>query len=269
MVAILAAAVVAVTAEIVRNVIAGAAAISSSIIGILLLLGLLLVLAQLNAVRSSVDQLSRKAAFSIDYYKARNAREIRELHQAARRVIERAPPDAEIFAVNSYVEVFRESNDPAFADSQRDYLRSYEKRFDAFKRYHRLIQVNNGRTDDSKTSLGDRLAPAYLEHYRAMAGHAESNLEQKIKLWRAAALLPTSFVVVKNGNGGDIIWQMNHQDSRLGVPEAERMEGVFIVTDPDGLLVQNFIDWYIMLDASSTRTAIKTADLRTSDAAEQ
>lgn len=267
-VAIVAAAIVAVIAEIVRNTLAGAAAISSSVISILMLLALLLVFAQLEALRTSVDQLSRKAGFSINYYPARNKQEAGELHLAARRVIERAPSNAEIFAVNSYVEVFRESNDPAVADSQRDYLRSYKRQFHELAMYHRLIQVKNGQGGTDETNLGDRLAPAYLEHYRDMAEHAERNRDGKIKLERVAARLPTSFVVVRSGTGGEIIWQINHHDPGLGVPDAERMQGIFIVSDPDGLLVPNFVDWFMALDTEESRP-VKTAHLRTLDAGER
>lgn len=263
-VAIFAAAVVAVIAEIVRNIIAGAAAISTSIVSILMLLALLLVFAQLDSLRTSVDQLSRKAGFSITYYPAGDQQKVSELHQAAKRVIERAPDNAEIFAVNSYVEVFRESNDPTAEKIQRDYLRSYEARFKKLAKYHRLIQVKNGHSGEDQPNLGDRLAPAYLAHYRAMAEYDEHHRSPKIKLWRVAARLPTSFVVVKNGNGGEIIWQMNHRDPALG-EDAERIEGVFIVSDPDGLLVDNFIHWFLTLDAGE-RSPVGTAQLRTADA---
>jgi hypothetical protein len=207
-VAILAAAVVAVIAEIVRNIIAGTAALSPSIINIFMLVALLVVFAQLDGVRSSLEKLSRKAAFSIDYYPASNKQEVSALHLAAKRVIERAPRNAEIYAVNSYIEVFQESNDPEAEESQRDYLLAYERRFDSLAKYHRLIQLKNGQAGGDKTKLGDRLAPAYLAHYRAMADHAR---RRPIKLERVEARLPTSFVVVKNGGGGEIIWQMNHR----------------------------------------------------------
>lgn len=256
----IAAAIVAVIAEIVRNTVAGAAAVSSSIIIALMLLGLMLVLGQLEALRSSVDQLTRKAGFSIVYYPASNKQEVGDLHRAAKRVIERAPPNAEIYAVNSYVEVFRESNDPEAEESQRDYLKAYEDRFDNLAKYHRLIQVKNGRDGKARTNLGDRVAPAYLAHYLAMAGHAERTRRNAIKLEQVAARLPTSFVVVKNGGGGEIIWQMNHHDPDLG-DEAERMEGVFIVNDPDGLLVHNFIDWFNALDTGQ-RDAVTKEYLR-------
>lgn len=263
-VAVFAAAVVAVIAEIVRNTIAGAAAISTSIVSVLMLLALLLVFAQLDSLRASVDQLSRKAGFSITYYPAGDEQKVSALHLAAKQVIERAPEKAEIYAVNSYVEVFRESNDPSAEHSQRDYLRSYETRFGKLAKYHRMIQVKNGRAGEHEPNLGDRLAPAYLAHYQAMAEYAERS--PKVRLWRVPAVLPTSFVVVKNGKGGEIIWQMNHQEPSRN-PDAERMEGIFIVSDPDGLLVDNFIHWSETLEAGE-RTQVETAHLRTSDASQ-
>jgi hypothetical protein len=262
-VAVFAAAVVAVIAEIVRNAIAGAAAISTSIVSILMLLALLLVFAQLDALRKSVDQLSRKAGFSITYYPAGDEQKVNALHLAAKQVIERAPDNAEIYAVNSYVEVFRESNDPSAEQSQRDYLRSYETRFGKLSKYHRMIQVKDGRSGEHEPNLGDRLAPAYLAHYRAMAEYAEHHRSPKIRLWRVPAVLPTSFVVVKNGKGGEIIWQMNHQQPSNS--DSERMEGIFIVSDPDGLLVDNFIHWSETLEAGE-RNPVETTHLRTSDA---
>lgn len=266
-VAIFAAAVVAVIAEIVRNIIAGAAAISTSIVSILMLLALLLVFAQLDSLRTSVDRLSRKAGFSIIYYPAGSEQEVSALHLAAKQVIARAPENAQIFAVNSYVEVFRESNDPGAEGSQRDYLLSYETRFEKLSKYHRMIQVKNGHGAEDETNLGERLAPAYLAHYRAMAEYAEHNRGSKVRLYRVPAVLPTSFVVVKNGDGGEIIWQMNHQAPGPN-SDAERMEGVFIVSDPDGLLVPNFVEWFNTLNDSVNRNLVGTAQLRTSDADE-
>lgn len=261
---VLGAVVVAVIAEIVQNSLAGAAAISSSLINVLMLLALLLVLAQLVALRSSVDQLSRKARFSMNYYPAGDRQQIGELHLQAKRVIQRASANAEVYAVNSYVEVFKESNDPASADSQRDYLKAYENKFDKLAKYHRLIQVKNGQDGHDETNLGDLLAPAYLAHYQAMADYAERNPRRAIKLERVSARLPTSFVVVKNGHGGEIIWQINHQVPGRGDPDTERMEGVFIVSDPDGLLVHNFVDWFNALD-SGRPSPVEKSHLQTSE----
>jgi hypothetical protein len=162
--------------------------------------------------------------------------------------------------VNSYVEVFKESNDPEIEDSQRAYLNAY-KPFDHVAKYRRLIQVKNGQGEADGASLRDRLAPAYLEHCLDMAEYGEGHGRRHIKLERVAARLPTSFVAVKYDGGGDIIWQMNHHSPRLDAPDAERMESVFIVSDPDGVLVHYFIDWFNELD-TGWRSPVDSSQLR-------
>jgi len=93
-----------------------------------------------------------------------------------------------------------------------------------------------------------------------MADHAGHTRRNAIKLEQVAARLPTSFVVVRNGKGGEIIWQMNHHDPAIG-DDAERMAGIFIVNDPEGLLVHNFIDWFNALD-TGRRDAVTMEFLR-------
>ncbi|HEU5471653.1 MAG TPA: hypothetical protein VFV67_13445 [Actinophytocola sp.] len=218
---------------------------------VLVLLTLAVVVLTIVVVSTSgkVDHLIEKANFSVKYYPAEEAD---ELYRRSRDVISRSEPDVEIYAVNSYVEVFKESNSESDADSQRRYLAEFEKKFKTVK-YHRLIQVKNGQRADDGTALADLLAPAYLEHYRKMAQFASKNPGKRIKLEEVPAKLPTSFVVVKdkNASGGKIIWQVNKHDPSADSPDIERIMGVLLITDPDDLLVTRFLQWFDELDRNS------------------
>jgi hypothetical protein len=216
---------------------------SDVLVTVALIVAVVVLISMTTATTRKVDQLVEKASFSITYCSAENPA---ALYQLSRDVINRSDPNSEIFAVNSYVEVFKDSNDPADETWQRNYLAAFEKRFETIK-YHRLIQVKNGQL---KSGLADQLAPAYRDHYKKMATFARENPGSQIKIEEAAAKLPTSFVVVKNknNNGGRIIWQMNRHDPTADSPDVEPIMGVFLITDPDALLVPRFLQWFYELD---------------------
>lgn len=75
-------------------------------------------------------------------------------------MIQRAPNGSHIYAVNSYLEVFAESNDD---EPQRDYLREFERRFCELS-YHRLIQLQSGDRlkNGGRKSVGHRPLAKYL-----------------------------------------------------------------------------------------------------------
>ncbi|MCE7004192.1 hypothetical protein LWC34_15305 [Kibdelosporangium philippinense] len=214
---------------------------------------------------TKVDHLIEKAAFSIRYYPA-DAPDT--LYQRSREVISQAGSEAQIYAVNSYVEVFRKAAGAGSVESekdvreQRDYLKQFERKFESVL-YHRLIQVETGHFKDNKDNgkydLATSLAPAYLEHYLEMATFAERNPSKDVKIVKVPAKLPASFVVVKdrNSSGGRIIWQVNMHDPSAPAKEFERIMGVFIITDPDALLVPRFMQWFTELNRGSEEIRVK------------
>jgi hypothetical protein len=159
--AVFTAVLIAIAAELLRSWLGDASASSSSVIGMFTLVGLALVLTQLVVLQVSVENLTGKSGLSIKYYGAGNAQEKEELHRQARKVIRRAPSGSHIYAVNSYLEVFVESNEPYDDEPQRDYLGEFERRFDEIS-YHRLIQLQNG----------DRLIQQNGDRKSAGAGHS-------------------------------------------------------------------------------------------------
>lgn len=227
---------------------------SEVLVTMLLIVAVIIMIAMTAATSRKVDHLAEKASFSIRYLPAKDAD---ELYRRSRDVISRSGPDVEIHAVNSYVEVFKESNPATDEASQRSYLAEFEKRFRTIK-YHRLIQVKNGQLKGDGPALAELLAPAYRDHYLRMAEYAQENPGSRIKLEEVPAKLPTSFVVVKdkNSNGGRIIWQMNMHDPSADTADVERIMGVFVITDPDALLVPRFLKWFDELDRSSRELSV-------------
>jgi hypothetical protein len=251
-----------IVAKVVWDGLVDRAASSAEWVTVVLAVAVMTLITMVVLVSRKVDHLIEKANFSITYYPADDPG---ELYGRSRNVIREADSQVEIYAVNSYVEVFQKSDastdTAAEKKAQHEYLKQFEKKFDTMK-YHRLIQVQNGQLDSGQPGLASLLAPAYRDHYRHMAQFAEEHPGKRIKIEKVPAKLPTSFVVVKdkNGDGGRIIWQMNMHDPTAGSPEFERIMGVFIITDPDALLVPRFMQWFDELDRSSRE--LTSAELR-------
>ena len=231
-------------------------------VSVVLIVAVVVLIAMVTLTTRKVDQLIEKASFSINYYPADDPD---ELYARSREVIKHSDADVEIYAVNSYVEVFRKSTVDSPVDAgekaQRGYLKQFEKKFGTVK-YHRLIQVRRDQLDDGGAELTTLLTPAYRDHYRSMATLADEHPNKRVTIEKVPAKLPTSFVVVKDkhGDGGRIIWQMNMHDPDSDSPEFERIMGVFIITDPDALLVPRFMQWFEELDRKSRELTV--AELR-------
>ena len=226
---------------------------SSVLVTVALIVAVIVLIVMTTGTSRKVDHLIEKANFSITYWPADDPD---ELYRRVRDVIGQSEQDVEIYAVNSFVEVFKESNEGADEKLQRKYLGEFEKRFPTVK-YHRLIQVRNGQRNGA--ALADLLAPAYRDHYLKMARFAETHPGKGVKVEVVPAKLPTSFVVAKdkNSNGGRIIWQMNRHDPTAESAEVEQIMGVFIITDPDGMLVPRFKQWFDELDRKSEELTVE------------
>jgi hypothetical protein len=224
---------------------------SDVVISVLLILAVVTLISMTTLMSRKVDHLVEKASFSIKYH---SADEASRLYEFSREMISKSDLDVEIYAVNSYVEAFKDSNSPEDEDMQRRYLGAFEQRFATMK-YHRLIQVRNG---GRSAKLGDLLAPAYRDHYRKMATFAKAQPGSRVKIEEVPATLPTSFVILKdrNSNGGRIIWQMNKHNQEVDSAEIERIMGVFLITDPDGLLVPCFLQWFEEIDRGAREVTV-------------
>jgi len=281
--------IVAVIAELVKSMFSPAASRWISIINIMLLVVAAVILLllldlrehverfdrktdaiatrqQVEALRTSIDRLNKHIGFSIEYYRcggrgADAIEKFRKLHDAAGAVIRDAPPRAQIFAVNSYVEVFAESNTEEGEQIQRDYLKHFINRTDC--RYHRLLQLKNGQSANGQhPRLSELITPAYLDHYREMAEQMTSRPQLPILIGEVPARMPTSYVVVKDpdSSSGKIIWQINQHATHAHDPDAEEMLGIFVITDPQGILIPRFVNWFEMLERTGRRP-LQPADL--------
>jgi hypothetical protein len=243
---------IAIAAEFLRNGLAGLATNSMVLLSFVTIVLLALAVTQMAALRDSINQLSEKSRFSIRYFDARHLDGVRELHRQAGRVIQRAPANAQIFAVNSYVEVFSNGDDATSRDPQREYLKEFERRFSEIS-YHRLIQLPDG--GRAEGPLAELLTPAYLAHYREMVSFAGNG---SVKLEEVPATIPTSFVLVKHGQGGEVIWQIHRHNPE--VPDAMQILGIFIIRDPDGIVIPHFVNWFQVID-SRQATVVQSQDL--------
>jgi hypothetical protein len=251
----------AVLGGLVENRLSGEISGSYFFITVVVVLTLVVVVGYQVRLWEVVGRLDRRSGFRMAYYPGTTRAELEELHRAASKIIRDAPADAKIYAVNSYLEVFRDSHNPDTFQAQRRYLAAYEERFGSVESYHRLIQLKNGldrRNHDAP--LAELLAPPYLEHFQAIVEFRAEKPHQEVKIEEVQARFPTSFVVVKHGCGGDIIWQMNQHAPTTRDPDSLRMEGVFLIHDPDGVLVPRFLWWFFTLDAGRSEQ-LTAADL--------
>ena len=85
-----------------------------------------------------------------------------------------------------------------------------------------------------------------------------------VKLEEVSATIPDSFVVVAHDpageRGGEIILQLNRHDP--GDPGRLAMRGIYIITDPDGEVVREFVRQFQLLDSKQVTvlTASELAD---------
>ena len=226
---------------------------SDLVVTVLLIIAVITLISMTTMMSRKVDHLVEKASFSIKYH---SADEASQLYELSRDLISKSDPDVEIYAVNSYIEAFRDSNAAGDEAMQRRYLAAFENRFATMK-YHRLIQVRNGGNGHGSAKLGDLLAPAYRDHYRKMATFAKAQPGSRVKIEEVPATLPTSFVVVKdrNSNGGDHLADEQAQSgSRLRGDRAHH--GGVPHHRPDGLLVPCFLQWFEEIDRGAREVTI-------------
>jgi hypothetical protein len=235
----------------------------------LVLVVLAIVINVLFLLKGSVDELATRASLTIRYFpldppgnpatisqgeRDERRQQARALYGACRDVIASATEDglSQIIAVNSYVEIGGESTDPEAGSESREYLATLEKKIGKVS-YRRIVQLPRDGLAALRAggAIGGVIGQPYRGHYLKMAQPDGATRGKKAATVEAVgARYPTSFVVVRNGDdnprGGRLIWQMHeHVQDEFG-DRADRVEltGVYIIDDPDGLVLGTFWDWF-------------------------
>lgn len=244
---------------LVQSVIADRASSDSVLLEAVMTAGIAITISLLLLLCHITEQTRRQSRFTIRYYPGETPTEIEKMHRQASKVVQRAAPGAEIYAVSSCVEVGGGPLESTAERVKRAYLREIELKLDHVS-YHRLIQLRAEEPDSGRT-LASLISPAYLDHYQATLRHARKDHRRLIKIEEVDVKFPHSFVLLKNGAGGEIIWQINQYAPQDGQSDTMRITGMFLISDADGVLVPHFLDWFRILD-SGHATPVNEADLR-------
>ncbi|MFE0529061.1 hypothetical protein ACFW0V_15835 [Micromonospora parva] len=244
--------------------VADKATTQSTWLTVVLIFILIVAIAILASLRGSVEELTRRAGLSIQYYPLDPGRhsperdeKARALYAAARMVIESANEDGDsrIYAVNSFVEVGVQPGDAHVKDHSLRYLESLNRKLGKVA-YHRIVQLSHfdmarlERHPDE--SIAELVAENYLAHYREIVKAGQQGKEAVLEA--VLGKYPTCFVLVQNAAdgkyGGRLIWQMHqHVD---GQPREDIVEltGIYIINDPDGIFIGTFVRWFNDLRAA-------------------
>jgi hypothetical protein len=242
----------------------------------LVLIVLVITTGMLSNLYRSVSELKSRAGLSIDYYRldqglqsSERDRQAGAMYSACIHVIESAQEDgnSRIFAVNSFVEIGGQPGDGQVEIESRRYLKTLEKKLGLVS-YHRIIQLADYDLNRlPEGSIGDLIAPNYREHYRAIVKAGGNSPGRRAAIVDAVpAKYPISFVIVQNPQdgefGGRLIWQMNEHVQRNAThPDSVRITGVFIVRDPEGIMLRTFVEWFEELKkANPYRLTVRNLD---------
>lgn len=210
-----------------------------------------------------VDDLHKKNRISIRYYASDDPNGPERVYDESRKFIEEAKEDgtSQIIAVNSFVEIFQESDDSVAEKHRNAYFHAIENKVGKVD-YHRIIQLNL--SDPDVNQISKRIANNYKEHFATIIKKRDSNKFQRgIRLDRVNARYPITFVVIENKNDTSyLIWQINEHISLLnGVSDALRLKGVFLIVDPDQQIIKYFKSWFNQISNNETLQPIKLSEL--------
>jgi len=249
---------------------------SSSIIWLVgtVLIVLVITIGILSNIYNNVDTLANRIGLSIEYYRldpgphsTKRHQQAEELYAACSRVINSATEGvgSRIDAVNSFVEIGQQPGDLHVEAASRRYLATLDRKIGRVP-YWRIIQL----VDDDLArlpagSIGDLIADNYREHYQNIARAGEnSHGEKPATVDAVRAKYPISFVLVHDASdrefGGRLIWQM-HEHVYSGRSDSVQLTGVFIIKDPEGVMVQTFIEWLDELKKSQDRCRLRSRNL--------
>jgi hypothetical protein len=223
------------------------------------LIVLVIATGMLSSLYKSVAELKSRVGLSVSYYRldpglssSERNHQAAELYSACSRVIESVLEEgsSRIYAVNSFVEIGGQVGDGYVEAESRRYLKTLERKLGLIS-YHRIIQLADYDLDRLPDgSIGDLIAPNYRDHYRAIVKADGTSTGRRAAIVDAVrAKYPISFVVAQNPQdgefGGQLIWQMNeHLQRDAGHPDSVQLTGVFIVKDPEGVMIKTFIEWF-------------------------
>lgn len=231
---------------------------------VILIFSLIVAIAILASLRGSVEELTRRAGLSVQYYPLDSGKhsperdeKARALYAAARMVIESAheDDDTRIYAVNSFVEIGIQPGDAHVKDHSLRYLDSLNRKLGKVT-YHRIVQLSeddmNRLERQPDESIAKLVAENYLAHYREIVKAGQQGKEAVLEA--VLAKYPTSFVLVQNAAdgkyGGRLIWQMHQHVDGQERKDIVELTGIYIVNDPDGILVGTFVRWFNDLRAA-------------------
>lgn len=218
-----------------------------------------------------VDDLHKKSRISIQYYSSSDSNGAERVYSESRKFIEQAAEDGtgRIIAVNSFVELFHESDDSKAEEFRLAYFKAIEKKIGKVN-YHRIMQLNyskhfgNQNPDQSSGQITKRIAKNYREHFINIVRKRDSgNSQYEIRLDSVNAKYPVAFVVIENKEDTSyLVWQINeHVSTDDGLSDAFKLTGVFLIEDPDQQIIRYFKSWFNQLANSDTLRPIQLADL--------
>lgn len=208
-----------------------------------------------------IENLYKTRRLSIRYIPI-DGRDGKELYVEAAKFIEEAKEDGtgQIFAVNSFLEVFKESEDEAREEYRKMYLSTIERKIGKVD-YHRVIQVKY--SDEENINIADRISKNYADHYKHIIEARANSKNNKItRIDVAPALYPESFVVISNQNQTNyLIWQISKHVPNPDKIEAVKLTGVFLIVDPDEQIVKYFKDWFVQISNNKELRALTAKDI--------
>ena len=220
---------------------------------------------------NSVGDLARRVGLDVRYYpldqgpdSARRYQQAEQLYDACRRLINSVSeqPGSRIEVVNSFVEIGHQAGDDQVEAASRRYLATLDKKIGRVP-YATIIQLYpNDLAQLHRKSIAKLIAANYLEHYQKIVKASEaSHGERPTHVDAVPAKYPISFVLAHNATdsefGGSLILHMTehvHNDS-------VQLTGVWIITDPGGIMTRTFMEWFAELGRSPIRYRLKSGNL--------
>jgi hypothetical protein len=209
-----------------------------------------------------LEELNEKTRLTIQFFSVDEYEE-EKIYEEGRKIIEKTREDgkAKIIAVNSFVELFQDSEKQKDKTQRQSYFRALEKKI-RYADYYRILQLEK---KDMDIKIGDWVSLSYKEHFRKMAMRRDKDIKHRreIRLDAVPAKYPTTFIMIDNQEGGSyLIWQINeHVYSNDRVTKTVKMQGSFIITDPDQQIIKHFRAWFNKLQNSHELRPIKTEEL--------
>lgn len=208
---------------------------------------------------AEVEEISKRNRLGIDYLAASSVEDQDKVFDAARRIVDKAheSPSCTIYAVNSFTELFAESDSGEGLSKREEYYDAIVRKAQ-YAHYHRVVQLSH--LHEEKLQLAHRIASHYHQHFMKMIDlRDDPNPRRTTTLEIVPAIYPTSFLLIDNGpEGSYLIWQMNEHvyDDGEAAPSNVKLSGVMLITDPDRVITPFFREWFNRLFVSPRKRQI-------------